>query len=106
MNIKYKIELDCSFERIEFVFNILFNYGFVFTTGNRVRDFNTIKRDWLDYLKTGDDDYVPQWHWIVTGYDKDCQMVFGIASEHDSEINQFKMITIDEFINLHKKIDA
>lgn len=96
---RYKINVGCNIKEIERVFNILFYNGYVFTRDYRVRDFETIKRDWLNPNKNPD--RLRRWYWVITGYDADCEMVFGMTSNDDEwTIHQYKTVSIEEFISV------
>ncbi len=78
-------------EQIDYTFEVLFGFGFVFTAGNRINNYKTVKAK-HSALERGD------WMWAISGYDEECQRVFGVSQPFDSSTYIFTEITLDDFL--------
>jgi len=87
---KYRIRTVLA-EQVDNTFEVLFGFGFVFTTGERIKDYETVKAQYSS-LERGD------WMWVISGYDEECQRVFGVSRPFDSSIYDFTEITLDDFL--------
>lgn len=87
---KYKIQI-MSTQDVDNAFEVLFGFGFVFTTGERIKDYKTVKAKYSS-LERGD------WMWVISGYDEECQRVFGVSRPSDSSVYDFTEITLDDFL--------
>lgn len=87
---KYKIRTITQSE-IDNTFAVLFAFGFVFTTHKRIRDYESVKAEHSINERE-------EWNWIITGYDEECQRVFGVMSLYSYESYDFRDITLDDFL--------
>ncbi len=78
-------------EQVDNTFEVLFGFGFVFMTGQRMKDYETVKAQYSS-LERGD------WVWAISGYDEECQRVFGASRPFDYSIYNFTEITLDDFL--------
>ncbi len=77
-------------EQVDNTFEVLFGFGFVFTTSERIKDYETVKSQYST-LERGD------WMWAISGYDEECQRVFGVSRPF-ARIYDFAEITLDDFL--------
>ena len=87
---KYKIQTISS-QDVDDAFEVLFGFGFVFTTSERIKDYETVKAQY-SALERGD------WSWVICGYDEECQRVFGVSRPFDYSIHKYTHITLDDFL--------
>ena len=90
MNNKYRIKVISSND-VDYAFEVLFGFGFVFTTGERINNYKSIVKAYTDFERV-------DWCWIINGYDDKCSNVFGVSSLFDTSINEFTQITLDDFL--------
>src|ERR1035437_9460875 len=85
----YKINIS-SEDDADHAFETLFASGFVFTTSCRFKSYHEVKRNFPSLQRK-------DWYWIITGYDKECRMVFGVLRAYESS-HQYDEISLDAFL--------
>lgn len=92
MMTRYKIRV-MTLEEIDKAFAILFAFGFVFKSIQRLNSLQQVKAEHCD-------DERIRWEWIIYGYDNECQMVFGVSNNRDSIVKTFTTVTLDDFLEI------
>ena len=89
---QYRIYLGCDLEEIERILTALFENGYVFSAGYRIRSFDKLKEK---YGK----DFTEYWNYIVIGADENCKMVLYYSS-NEYYINDDRLISLEDFLKL------